>query len=654
MLNSIKTKEQLLLSVLITSLLAFIVGYIIGGWKIGGALSAICLLILLVAKNIWFSDKSNFLLRLSVVNIAVVVVGLTNSWLQPILLNLAKRFLPDLSIPDLNTSPVLYLFVLILVFIVFYFTQDRTVLGKEKETIIEIIQEPDFKDRFKMVCESLADDIRRVDKDTNWRGQYYTPLEAEVEFQDLNRRKKKIVKDLLAALKETKERLILVLGDPGAGKSVALRKLCLGLLTSKEVLKSYKIPIYINLKEWNSDREWTEDTPPTVDEIKGFVLENLKNRDIVTRDFFEDHFDKMYENGNLFFVFDSFDEIPAILGTSHDSLLIDEVSYVFTKFLKGARQPKAQGIIASREFRKPSDSFQSTLSLLIRPLSETNIISIFNRYGKINNEKVKELFRERPDLSNHARNPFTAALISEYIYRNQGSLPENLFLVYDSYVAGILNTSCREKMQRYKLQSDDIKNFMIDFGKVLFENSSLEIPINELRKQLSRHNFEEIVEILKFSRLCREGQGIDRVLSFSHRRFCEFFSVCNLLKEEKLNDKLMLDIPTDSLWRDTLVLYCMVAPRDKAIKIADFCWQIIDKSGSLLDQKSIHALRFLVDAFRGRKECIENFNKNLTKYILKNINKKNIFTTKFAVEALSLLDQDKIDEGTTHALSFGN
>jgi len=43
-----------------------------------------------------------------------------------------------------------------------------------------------------------------------------------------------------------------VLGEPGYGKSTALRKLANMLLA--EVYKTNKIPIYINLKDWQVDK----------------------------------------------------------------------------------------------------------------------------------------------------------------------------------------------------------------------------------------------------------------------------------------------------------------------------------------------------------------------------------------------------------------
>ena len=74
------------------------------------------------------------------------------------------------------------------------------------------------------------------------------PLKADVEIKRKGKNQKKVV-DLLAALKkchQNNQPIYLLIGEPGSGKSVALRKLCRELL--EEVDESGKIPLYINLK----------------------------------------------------------------------------------------------------------------------------------------------------------------------------------------------------------------------------------------------------------------------------------------------------------------------------------------------------------------------------------------------------------------------
>lgn len=507
------SKERLLIFVLFITTAAFLLGWLIGGLSLAFAIAAVNILVLWIARNIWFSDKGNYLIRMAVLGlISLVVVGSNSIW-QPFLQAAFQSFFPKIPFPDFSVSALTYGFLLALASMVFYFTRDKTILGKNETPLDRHIKIPDLNDRIRMVCIALADDIRDIDRKTNWSAQYYTPLEAEVEMQTKNGRKK-LVTDLLKAIKNTDDRLILLLGEPGSGKSVSLRKLCLELSDEREVLKSQKIPVYINLKEWRVDREWSEEHPPTVDELEQFVFQNLKSRDRVTSDFFDEHFSALYENGNLFFAFDSFDEIPAVLGTSHNSELINQLSIVFRKFLKGARQPKAQGILSSREFRKPTDAFGAKTNLLVRPFTTDKIVKTLERSGKISQETIRQLFKKRLDLVPLARNPFTAALLSEFITQNN-IFPKNQSELYKSYLFRTLKTSCRDKLLKKQITAEEVFSVSGKIGEFIFDKYGLEAPIDELRVHLNNERLDDVIEILEFARIGRKSTGDANMFSES-------------------------------------------------------------------------------------------------------------------------------------------
>jgi Cdc6-like AAA superfamily ATPase len=161
-------------------------------------------------------------------------------------------------------------------------------------------------------------DLKKIDMDTNWSDRLFTPLDAEVEVQSGFRRFKKVT-DLLSAIRSDRiSKVFLVLGDPGSGKSVSLRKLCGELL--QESTQTGKAAIYINLREWDSKKNWTEETPPSVNDLYDFVVQNLKSRGTRdTSDFIDKFFHKLFESGRLFIILDSFDEIPSVLDVSEDS-----------------------------------------------------------------------------------------------------------------------------------------------------------------------------------------------------------------------------------------------------------------------------------------------------------------------------------------------
>ncbi|QQZ29980.1 NACHT domain-containing protein [Thiothrix subterranea] len=618
------------------------------------AISAGIGLILFIAKPIWYSDKYGEttvrLVSLGVAGSAVAAfVGwpaLLETYLKPVL----KEYYPNVATQSLDSMAIaVFIFLAVVIYIVNNFRRDQTGMGVHPTPIDRDVPEPSFKDRLKAVCGALTDDLRGIDQKTNWSARLFTPLDAEVEVNTPNGKERRVT-DLLKAIKRSKNRLFLVLGTPGSGKSVALRKLCQDL--AEEVDKTGKIPIYINLREWHVERKWTEDNPPTLEELHQFVFNNVKSRDIVTSKFFDKYFERLYETGRLYFVFDSFDEIPAVLDEKENSELIHQLSEVIFKFLKGARQAEAQGILASRLFRKPTREFQTEVTLEIRPFTEQKIISTFENYGIFTKEIIKTLFKDRQELVPIARNPFSAVLIAEYIEHNENKLPPNQSEMYADYFSRTLD-NCTMRMEKKNLNKESLINYTIEIASTMFKEYGLEAPVSQLINKLPNIPVEDVIDILKFARLGRLGSGDDNFFSFSHRRFVEYFSVQKIIKEDQAID--LYAIPTDSQWRDALVLYCEVASVEKATVIANFCWNVIDSIKNPQDIRVIHSMRFLRDAFKGRLECIQGFNDELAQYIYDAIRpENNVISVKIALETVSLLSTDHIDECVIDALSINN
>jgi hypothetical protein len=612
------------------------------------------LLLLLASTPIWLPEESSAKI-FNWLSEAIILVVTTIIKYRP-LKEYIKNYIKSGNVPDFihqipwDKAPAVIVCVLIIIArFGNILLRDKTGMGKHPDPIGKDIPEPHFLERMKNVCDSLCDDIRIIDNKTNWSARNFVPLDAEVEVQTSNGKKKKIT-DLLKSIKKSKSRLFLLLGDPGSGKSVSLRKLCLDL--SKEVTITQKMPIYINLKEWHVERKWDENNKPSVHELNGFILESLKSRDIVSSRFFDEHYHRLYESGRLYFVLDSFDEIPAVLDSEEKSELIRQLSEVFYKFLKGARNNKSQGILSSRKFRKPTDEFQAETQLEIRPFSEKKIMKVLESIGISDKEAIKALFKERSDLIPVVRNPFMASLLADYLDKNHDQLPINQTDLFSKYIDNTLD-SCKEKLQKVKLSKEQVIDGAIKIANNIFSNAGLESKIIEIKNQLVDVDVENIIEILHFTRIGRIGDGRENIFSFSHRRFCEYFAVQKFLVGEL---SLSLDnIPTDSKWRDALVLYCEVADSKKANEIADFCWLTITQINNPTDLKSLHCLRFIRDAFKTRKECIVNFKDELSEYIIAQLNDTtNIITTKIAVELISLLNEDSINKGLLKAFSLQN
>ena len=450
---------------------------------------------------------------------------------------------------------------------------------------------------------------------------------------------------------------------------MALRKLCLDLI--KDFTKTDRIPIYINLREWFINEKWSDTNPPTEKQLKVFVLKNLRERlNEKSGSFLSQNFAQMLVDNRFFIVFDSFDEIPSVLDEpdmqgNKPSWLIDQLSGVIFKFLHGSG-----GILASRQYRKPTSKFAAKISLKIRPFTETKIIETLQKAGCYNDEIVKQLFRDRYDLVPAIRNPMMTGLLAHYLTRHN-TLPPNLADMFSSFIELTIKDHTEEK-------PETVIECLTDIAAVLFyaEKHGLEMPYQILKDRFMQTKYalnensetlhdlflkypiDTIIEDLHKAKFIRLGSGELKRFSFAHRRFNEYFVALNMMKNSDETHQKVGEIPKDTRWRDALVLYCQITEIDDAKRIADFCWEEVRQIKDIeLDNpqylRSVHSLRFLEEAFHSRLNCIEAFQDELGELIHYQIEfGDDLLTVKLAIEGVGLLKEKKADAAVISALEI--
>ncbi|TXH66778.1 MAG: NACHT domain-containing protein [Lysobacteraceae bacterium] len=537
-------------------------------------------------------------------------------------------------------------FVVLVVALVNYGLRDRSIGGSHPKPIDEEFLEKTFAQQLQAFCSALDRHLVATDNEANWSPVYYANLDAEVEIHGgIGTPHSKRTADLQRAIRKDRDtQAFLVLGDPGSGKSVTLRKLALDML--KEVDKTQRVPIYVNLREWTKAggedaRGWSESSKPTVQELEAFVVSNLKSRgDVFTEEFVDQYFRKLWQHGRLFFLLDSFDEIPALLDASEESWLIDSLSDVMSRFI--ATTPESRGILASRIFRRPTHAFMAGKTLEIRPMSEEKIIQALGRYSEFSQALKSQLFRERGDLLSIVRNPLLASLLGEWV-KARRNLPENQADLYRDYLERRLE-KCKQKMDEAKLSVADVMHGARDIAWHVFESPKygLEAPVKALEDEIQNPNTGAIIDILRYARIARVGASEPRSFAFAHRRFLEYFAATRMLEASK--DLPVGHIPTDSRGRDALVLYSQICDLDTAKRIAAGCWNEIQDSRGLPERqlRAVHCIRFLADAFSARRAATANFSGSLAGFIEKAIAEgSNLVHAKTCIESTGVLDESE-------------
>ncbi len=662
-ISNLSAGQRFLAFVLILAFAVALVGFAVGGWTTGIPIGILILVVLWLTKPVWKPpESSNIQIALSSLAVisgtALAILGRTPEG-KPVLkfllglLNLQASSSEQSSPADHWISALVVAFTLTGVFIVNWSFRDRSAMRKHPKPLDKEFPQQDYRQQLKRFSEILLSRLNTLDEETKWDDYFFAPLDAEVEILS-GRRSKRRVMDLMRALREDRtSRIILILGDPGAGKSIALRRLAKELL--REIHNTGRVPVYVNLKEWTTNRSWTADAPPTIQEFRGFILQTLKAQNLFADQFLSTYFDSMVDRGRFFFLLDSFDEIPGVLDVSEASTVIQQLSALITEFFVG--QEGGRGIVASRVYRRPKFNRVDSATFEIRPFSDMRIHEALLKSSKLQQSTIEELFRSRTELIPVARNPFSAALIRMYAETHGGDLPVSQLEMYESYIRHRLEGS-REQTEQLHLSIDEVIAGARDIAWCMFETADigLEAAVTRLAEILPKIKVVSITSILRYAGLARLSGGTDARFSFVHRRINEYFVAKRLLDSP---DSIVLDvIPSDSRYRDALALYCEVAAASSAKTIADFCWRKVNESIGAADieghQRAVHCLRFLRDAFRARPECL-SFLPELAAYIHDRIHAANdILSAKIALEATGLLPDELAEPILVDALGLAD
>jgi hypothetical protein len=424
-----------------------------------------------------------------------------------------------------------------------------------------------------------------------WSDRQFAELEARVEtehgsgrtssalrFFAIGRRLR-LRRSLTRSLRTSTEPLLLLQGDPGSGKSVALRHLAIrvGERAARSRRVNSLVPLYINLKGLRRELDGDGDQEVGPDLIEAYVNRRLREGATVTVDQFLDReFEPSVRDGTFLFLFDSFDEIPEILGSSEFDESVASYSRAIAGFLRGMR--KCRGVVASRSFRAPEGVQWPTWRIV--PLDRRrrrrlvrNALLDRQTEGMV----LEGLQRADADLARLSANPMFLNLLCTFVDRSH-EFPGGSHEVIEAYIEQRLATDEARLEARFSIDAADMRVVAESAAYCMSAESGLglEPTRDELVAAITARDLcgEELafaglraLEWVKLAQGEDVGPGTQsRTFTFAHRRFQEYFATCAVLAGRgTVSESKLL---TDWRWRETAVALLQLQ-RDEASAILE-------------------------------------------------------------------------------------
>jgi len=294
-----------------------------------------------------------------------------------------------------------------------------------------------------------------------------------------------------------KNKRVILLGGPGAGKTTFLKFIALAYLDKsifeKTKLSSSYLPIYINLPLIAKENE----------EIIDAICKPLQNR---SYEFSEDFYTNLMKNGSCILLLDSLDEVP-----------IDSKSSLIKKIKSFAKlYPKLRIIISCRT-ADYEQVFEDFCEVELARLSSEGVKSIIRAWFGKDHEKSKKLLallENDETVSSLTETPLLLSLLCIQ-FKNDLALPKRKTELYrrcvDALVRDWDTTRGFRRDTSYSQLSDDGKEKIFEAiaGSACHESIDYELDEHFILQQISN-------EIARFSLDPNDAKGILKEIENHH------------------------------------------------------------------------------------------------------------------------------------------
>ena len=314
------------------------------------------------------------------------------------------------------------------------------------------------------------------------------------------------------------------------------------------------------------------------------------------------------------------------------------------------------GIVASREYHSPSRDIGADIVLWVQDFDEIRIRKMIYKYLPNAGRVVWEKLKEDTEMLFLCRNPFHLTLLVNFVMNSGKELPENQMELYSGFFS--FNQARSDKKEVVKERR--VRDKAIELALYLQNQRRYECPISSLPGDVNEWN--KALYVLVKKRVCRIGDvGGDHIITFTHRRFQEYFLVLNMINcGTRFSKEVQKSIINYSDLRDSYVLYCEIADENIVSEIASFCWKIIQDNFDIGEEhwekeKLVNTLFFVSDAFRRRPGVLLRSSKDFEKKIMSWINQTKDFMVRLAlINCMVLFNQNDLQKYVVYIFEIGN
>ena len=489
------------------------------------------------------------------------------------------------------------------------------------------------KHDIKKIKESIATYITHIGVEENWDVDNFTHIEAivrvlknnKVVTENISFRKhiKKIIWDKEHS-RTPKTYSLLLLGNPGSGKSIALRKLGIEIAQKN---RTKLIPIYLSLKNWYKS--------PDISLVEYIYNTLINNQDGEIRTFIKDHFLYLLQQRRFVFLLDGFDEIPEVLSGYDGSEGIENISKEIQIFTQNY---KCLCLVTSRRFKCPAEEcYTPHITYFLHPLSEFHVLRALG--GIFDMDVFRQIYNS-PTIRQLLTTPLTLSFVKTYLETHASAIPSNSLEVYTTSIEGRIDPiKCKEEHEITK-QSVLVCAHLIASLANSDPIYGVATPKNVLVQRFPNHDMEKAIDALVRFRLARsDGKSI----SFIHRSIHDYFYAQHLIA---VGVKAKEVSPQNITNRNAYLLYLeLIGSKKKLVDIFGVYWKKVRhlKSAELTygDKEykyGLFYLRFLIDGFSNKAEYLQKYQTSIKEFIVYQIqNGDNLIVKKHALEATSLL-----------------